>query len=304
MTKRPLIKRTSLLGVLLGLTLLFLGGSVPAAAGDCNSCVTPTPPCCTAPTPPCCTAPTPPCCTPPSPPPTCCDTTNNFRNNININVSSVSVAIANANAASNAGSSAGAGSGSGSTVYYGGGGGGGGYMPPMASGVIQGLNVDTGRRLKRTAYEATRTRTKRVVIQAVCIDDRTIPHPASQVTPDRDIDDVYDGELYRCIAGTWLQATIAEYKGQADFSGGQTLTCRKNDALYHGAGGKVECRPQKPARDCNERSLLRRFGAGIKILTMTLTETYTAYREEEDRTESSTIATTMSLDGGVGGTVY
>ena len=316
MTKRLMTRQGSLLGLLLGLALLFLGGTtVPASAADCCTptppcCTTPTPPCCTTPTPPCCTTPTPPCCTPPSPPPSCCDTTNNFRNNININVSSVSIAIANANAASNAGSSAGAGagagsgSGSGSTVYYGGGGGGGGYMPPMASGVIQGLNVDTGRRMKRTAYEATRTRTKRVVIQAVCIDDRTIPHPASQVTPDRDIEDAYDGELYRCIAGAWLQATIAEYKGQTDFSGGQTLTCRKNDALYHGPGGKVECRPQKPARDCNERSLLRRFGAGIKILTMTLSETYTAYREEEERTESSAVTATMSLDGGVGGTVY
>jgi hypothetical protein len=296
--------RTSLLGFLLGLALLIFSGAAPVAAiaGDCNC--TPTPPCCTTPTPPCCTTPTPPCCTTPTPPVTCCDTTNNFRSNINVNVSTVSIAIANA--ASSAGSSAGAGSGSGSgsTVYYGGGGGGGGYAPPMASGVIQGLNVDTGKRLKRTAYQATRTRTKRVVIQSVCIDDRTIPHPASQVTPDRDIEDAYDGELYRCIAGTWLQATIAEYKGEADFSGGQTLTCHKGDALFHAPGGKVECRPQKPARDCNERSLLRRFGAGIKILTMTLTETYTAYREEEERSESSSIATTMSLDGGVGGTVY
>ena len=30
-----------------------------------------------------------------------------------------------------------------------------------------------------------------------------------------------------------------------------------------GHGGRIECRAQKPARDCNERSLLRRFGAGI-----------------------------------------
>ncbi|WP_304166261.1 hypothetical protein [Phenylobacterium aquaticum] len=298
--------RTSLLGFLLGLALLIFGASAPvtALAGDCHC--TPTPPCCTTPTPPCCTTPTPPCCTTPTPPVTCCDTTNNFRSNINVNVSTVSIAIANAasSAGSSAGAGAGSGSGSGSTVYYGGGGGGGGYAPPMASGIIQGLSVDTGKRMKRTAYQATRTRTRRVVIQSVCLDDRTIPHPASQATPDRDIEDAYDGELYRCIAGTWLQATIAEYKGEADFSGGQTLTCHKGDALYHAPGGKVECRPQKPARDCNERSLLRRFGAGIKILTMTLTETYTAYREEEERTESAVVSTTMSLDGGVGGTVY
>jgi len=112
-----------------------------------------------------------------------------------------------------------------------------------------------------------------------------------------------EGELYRCIAGTWLQATIADYNEKIDFSGGKTLTCGKGDALYHGRDGKLECRKQTPARDCNERSLLRRFGAGIKILTIVEVERYTAYREEEERIESS-VATTMSLDGGVGGTVY
>ncbi len=67
----------------------------------------------------------------------------------------------------------------------------------------------------------------------------------------------------------------------------------------------MECRPQKPGRDCNERSLLRRFGAGVKVLTMIMTETYTAYREEEDREASSvSVTTAMSLDGGVGGIVY
>jgi len=183
----------------------------------------------------------------------------------------------------------------------GGGGGGGYYSPPVATGVVQ-LNVEGGRRMKKTAYQASRSRTRRVVIQAVCIDDRQVPHPASQVRPDRDVSDAYDGELYRCIAGTWLQATIADYDGKIDFSGGQTLACGKNDALYHAPGGKVECRRQKPARDCNERSLLRRFGAGIKILTITSTETYTAYREEEEASES--YASSMSLDGGVGGVAY
>ncbi|HEX5379227.1 MAG TPA: hypothetical protein VFW47_11665, partial [Phenylobacterium sp.] len=241
----------------------------------------------------------PPCCAPPppTPPSVCCDNSN--RTNVHVNVSNVSVAVA----ASRAGAAAGAGAGAGASVFYGGGGGGGGYAPPMASGVIQGLNVDSGRRMKRVAYEATRTKMTRVVIQAVCIDDRTIPHPASQVSPDRDIDDAFEGEIYRCIAGTWLQATIADYHERVDFGGGRTLTCRKNDALWHGRGGKVECRPQKPARDCNERSLLRRFGAGIKVLTMVVVEKYTAYREEEERSET-TVAGAMSLDGGVGGIVY
>lgn len=287
--------RSTLLGLLLAFGMLMLTGAATERA-FAQTCCTPTPPCCTTPTPPCCVTPTPPCCTQPpvTPPAVCCE--NNSRTNVHVNVSTVSVAVAT--------SRAGSGASAGSTVYYGGGGGGGGgYAPPMASGMIQGLGVDAGRRMKRTAYEATRTRMSRVVIQAVCIDDRTIPHPASQVSPDRDIDDAFEGEMYRCIAGAWLQATIADFNGKVDFSGGRTLTCGKNEALYHSHGGKVECRPQKPARDCNERSLLRRFGAGIKVLTMMVTERYTAYREEEEKSEAF-VSTSMSLDGGVGGIVY
>jgi hypothetical protein len=190
------------------------------------------------------------------------------------------------------------------------GGGGGGYIsPPSATGAIQGLNVEGG--LRRTAYEATRTAWKKVVIQAFCFDDKEVPHPASQVTADRDVEDSYDGELYRCIAGTHMQITIAEWHERISFEGGQTMSCQKGEALYHIAGaagaaagghggGSLQCRPQKPARDCNERSLLRRFGAGIKVLTIMITERYTAYREES--TSSAVVG--MSLDGGVGGVAY
>ncbi len=301
--------RSTLLGLVLGFGLLFLGSAAPDEA--LAQCCAPPPMCCTPPPPPpcCIPPPAPPCCTPPPapPPPTppCCD--NGNRTSVHVNVSSVNVAIANASSSAGAGSGSGsgAGAGSGSVTYYGGGGGGGGYSPPMSTGMIQGLYVDAGKRFKKTAYEATRTRMRRVVIQAFCIDDREIPHPASQVTPDRDIDNAYDGELYRCVAGTYLSATIAEYDGKVDFSGGKALVCRKGDALVHMPGGKVECRPQRPGRDCNERSLLRRFGAGVKVLTMVMTETYTAYREEEERVSGATTVTTaMSLDGGVGGIVY
>ena len=62
---------------------------------------------------------------------------------------------------------------------------------------------------------------------------------------------------------------------------------------------------QKPARDCNERSLLRRFGAGVKIIKIIITETYTAYREEQTRTVSSSSSSfSMDIDGGVGGVAH
>jgi len=270
----------TLIGLAIGLGLMAAAG---AAAAQC--CAPPPPTSCCAPPPP----------PPPSAPP-CCTPGHS------VNVPGVNVFVAGAvtvNAAASARASAGASASGGSTVYFGGGGYGGGYAPPVATGMIQGLNVGGG--VKRSAYQATRTRTKTVVMQAVCIDDRYVAHPASQVSPLRDVDSAFEGELYRCIAGTRLQWTVAEYLGKIDFSkGGQTSMCAKGEALWHGAGGKVSCRPQKPARDCNERSLLRRFGAGVKILTMTIIETYTAYREEASESASSS----MSLDGGVGGVVY
>ena len=94
------------------------------------------------------------------------------------------------------------------------------------------------------------------------------------------IADAYEGEVYRCIAGARMQYTIADYVGQANFNHGQTFTCQKGEALYHSSAGGLQCRPQKPARDCNERSLLRRFGAGIKILKVSQSNVCAAWRTE------------------------
>jgi hypothetical protein len=81
------------------------------------------------------------------------------------------------------------------------------------------------------------------------------------------------------------------------------MECAKGEALWHSSGGVVQCRAQLAARDCNERSLLRRYGAGIKILTMVREETYTAYREEAS-SETRTATMSIVLDGGVGPIVH
>ncbi|MBQ1542208.1 MAG: hypothetical protein IIZ63_09410 [Caulobacteraceae bacterium] len=233
----------------------------------------------------CCAPPQPPCnCSPPPPP--CCGGPVINVPNINVYVAPPIAISVNASASASATSSASAASNS--AVYFMGGGGGRFYAGPGAPGIIQNLSV-LGGGGGRSSYEATRTRTERLTLRAVCMDDKVVPHPASQVTPDREIADAYDGEIYRCIAGTRMQYVL----------GDKTYDCQKGDALYHAPGGRLECRKQKPARDCNERSLLRRYGAGEKILTVVRTETYTAYREETTQTASS-----MSLDGGVGGVVY
>jgi hypothetical protein len=180
-------------------------------------------------------------------------------------------------------------------------GGGGGSASFVSPGSVTAVNLGVGGE-EREAYEAERTKTLKVVIQAFCFDDKEVPHPASQVQPDREIAQGFEGEVYRCIAGTHMQVTIAPWREMISFEGGQTLTCQKGEALWHAAGqggGRLVCKPQLPARDCNERSLLRRFGAGIKILTLVMTEKYQAYREHSSEASS----TAMTFDGGVGGFV-
>lgn len=289
-----------LLGGMFGLAAMFIMGGDEA---DAQCCAPPPPPCCTPPSPPpsCCTPPTPP--TPPENP--CCTPPGHSINvpGVNVNVAASVVVNAAVNAQVNASANAGGlgfGGARGNTIIYGGGGGYGGGLAPNPT-VIGTLDVQGGQQSRRVAYEATREKTVRVVIQAFCLDDSLVPHPASQVFPERDVEGGFAGEIYRCIAGTRLQYTWAEYFGNVSFDGGQTITCEKQQALWFG-DGKLECRRQKDERDCNERSLLRRFGAGIKVLTMTIVETYTAYREEVVETGSS--SSSMSFSGGVGGYAY
>jgi hypothetical protein len=189
---------------------------------------------------------------------------------------------------------------------YAGGGGGGWSLEQGASGVIQGLHVEDGDPQPQPVCLQYRAAERTVAVQAVCLDDKAVPHPASQVMPGRDVPPAFDGEIYRCIAGARMQYTLGEvvggeFAGQASFDHGQTLTCDKGMALYHGADGHLTCRPQKPARDCNERSLLRRYGAGIKVLKVVAAQTCVAYRPQ---TEASAVNLNMSIDGGVGGVVH
>jgi len=215
--------------------------------------------------------------------------------NVNVNVN------ANANASASASARGGA------TVIVAGGGGAYVNVEQPYPTTIQGLHVGGGRvrEVIKVPFESRRRVERRVVIRAVCMDDRGRPHPAAQVRPDRDVWGDYDGELFRCLAGTYMQVTIADWEGSERFEHGETTTCRKGDSLWHAPGGTVECKPQKPERDCNERSLLRRYGAGVKVLTMWYEETYTEYREEVVVREGWAVqGGAITLDGGVGGRVF
>ncbi|WP_443747964.1 hypothetical protein [Asticcacaulis solisilvae] len=326
---------SKLAGLVLGVGLLAFAGEAAACNTGCPPPAPPTPP------------------SNPNPPNMPCHSCGGGGNtNVNVNVNVKASASGSANVF--------AGASSGAAVY------GGGYGNwSQTPGYVQqagGLAVVTG----DEGYEAvseSRSVTRTLIIQASCIDDTGVPHPASQVFPDRDVANAYTGEVYRCIAGTHMQVVMADCLDGAgglasdhavsesasysrseereehssygrngshgyassssesheehgssaaggrhvdmaclshvNFDGGKTMTCQKGDALWFDHGN-MTCRAQIPARQCNERSLLRRFGVGTKMLTVTRTESFARKREVATSSKSSSV---MVFDGGVGGFV-
>lgn len=120
------------------------------------------------------------------------------------------------------------------------------------------------------------------LLQAVCITRSGAEHPASQTFAGRSVRDEYSGELYRCIAGARLRYTMD----------GASQDCAAGEALWY-ENGALSCRRQIARRDCNERSLLRRFGAGDKLV-----------RIRETRTAEPAADMQMTMDGGVGQGVW
>ena len=193
--------------------------------------------------------------------------------------------------------------GSGGTSYYGGGGS--SYLAPspVYTGIIEGLNVAGGAQASMEQVSETKTVTEIVPIRAVCMDDTGIPHPASRVDGDDKVGPEFNGEVYRCMAGTYMEVTMGRMvDGKAVFDGGKNLTCTKGQALSY-KGGNVTCVAQKAAANCNERSLLRRFGPGIKYLVLTRQQTMTRQVQTQSN-QITNFKSSMFVDGGVGQGVY
>ncbi|MEZ6023939.1 MAG: hypothetical protein R3C16_11120 [Hyphomonadaceae bacterium] len=137
------------------------------------------------------------------------------------------------------------------------------------------------------AVEYERTERERdLLIQAICIDASGNPHPASQTFGSRDVGHGYRGEIYRCVAGTHMRYTID----------GRSYDCEAGQALWY-ENARVECRAQIARRPCNERSLLRRFGPGDKVVRIRDVESREVLRE-------TTFNGAMTMDGGVGQSVW
>lgn len=268
-------------------------------------------------------------CKPPPPPKPCCQGNKGHAvivPGVNVGGSNVIVhgGSVNVSAQSYLSVAAGASASSEVTAFAGGGGGFSGPAP-VATTSIGNLNVvGAGERYTETVTEEVPTveeycvdevsyRSAYRAIQAVCLDDTGAPHPASQVDGGQSIAPGFGGEVFRCMAGTRMQVSIGEVEGEnANFDHGQTMACAKGEALVHNPGGKLVCKPQAPQRNCNERSLLRRYGPGIKIIEAkvadkrcipqqrTVMKTVTRNVEKIREAKSGP----MVFDGGVGQGVY
>lgn len=219
-----------------------------------------------------------------------------------------------------------AGASSSSTVIVGGGG---GFVSaaPVGASAIGELNVNGAEEFyyetvtekvpvtKETCIEKiSHIETVRPV-RAICLDDKNVPHPASQLNGEEMVEASYNGEIFRCVAGTYMQVTLGNLEhGEVNWDHGESFSCRKGEALTHRAGGGLVCVTQKPQRDCNERSLLRRYRTGIKLVRATQesstcelgTETTyeTRTRQVKRVKQSKSIGGGLVLDGGVGQGVF
>jgi len=212
---------------------------------------------------------------------------------VNVNVSAQASAGATANVI------AGARAGGGATIFYGGGGYVRGGAAPAAT-AVSGLRLAGETDYERIEEERTRWVEEWRLVQAVCIDDTGAPHPASRPDADERVHPDFEGEIYRCMAGTALHATLGWREADQDRFDGQSIQCQKGEALRYGAGGQLFCATEEARRNCNERSLLRLHGPGVKLVYYRYEERYTETVERRTETERRTSMTLM-LDGGVGG---
>ena len=247
--------------------IAVLGFAMLPAHAECAHCQPAPPPChsCNAPPPPCHSCQPPTIVVPPPhvPPPNIIVVNAGARAQAQASATSIAIAVAQP----------------GTTIIHGG-----GYVSSGAS-----ASVTSGAfSVTEATMEASSSVRERIArIQAICLDDTGTPHPASQVFGGRDVANDYAGEIFRCMSGTHIMRVTIE---------GRTFDCAAEQALWY-ENRQVTCKAQIPRRPCNERSLLRRFGPGDKMVLLRDVETHQARRE-------TTFNGAMSMDGGVGQSVY
>ena len=162
--------------------------------------------------------------------------------NANANAIATATAIANANAAADTafsaldrtssiaiGNGSGGGFGGGGSRYY--------VSAPQAA-PMGALNVIV--------------RTAKIVkpVKAICVSAKGLEEAARLSTTDTEIDPEDDVELFHCVAGDMLVATIGRMAGKGDdakpdYLGGFVIECLAGEALRHGSNGMLACLPEQ-----------------------------------------------------------
>ncbi len=166
----------------------------------------------------------------------------NANSNANANATATATAIANANAAADSASSAldrtssvaigngsGGGFGGGGSSYY--------VSAPQAA-PVGALNV-----IVRTASVVK-------PVKAICVSAKGLEEAARVSSTVTEIGPEDDVELFHCVAGDMLVATIGRMAGKGDnakpdYLGGYVIECRPGEALRHGSNGMLACVPQQ-----------------------------------------------------------
>jgi hypothetical protein len=96
-----------------------------------------------------------------------------------------------------------------------------------------------------------------VEVSAMCMDARGAPHPAAQTFSEREPPNEFEGELFRCLAGTYLRYDVDH----------AVRDCAPGEALWFGVG-TLSCRAAAEHPREYDRELLRQFGPGVKLLRL------------------------------------
>jgi hypothetical protein len=217
----------------------------------------------------------------------------NINKNININknviINKVNVeasAFAQALAAANAGAQA-------SVVIYGGGSY--EYVNVRNEGGAAAAAAVAGGRCEMQEASVVKS------IHAVCVAGDGREFPASHMTGETWIDQGYEGEIARCIAGSHLKIIIGDVlqsdQGMAGtYAKGVILECGEHEAVRHFKGGMLKCAPAMAVPDCTERTNLRKWGTGDMFFTYRTTVCAMRAASREVELDNAALGS-----GGVGG---
>lgn len=157
--------------------------------------------------------------------------------NIDVNVNANASASASASASANAGGGASAAS---NVIVIGRGGGGGYYEAPAP--ILPMGQLDVVVREPQAEMKP---------VKGVCVSAKGLEEAARLSTYEREIGPQDDAELFHCVAGDMLVATIGRLAGNGnapgtpDYIGGYVIECHEGEALRHGSNGLLACTPRQ-----------------------------------------------------------